>query len=171
MGDKSGEFGGKVKPMRNGNITKLYTEGLDKEPERAFKGKPKDEKTNPIKHNLATRVDKAAIFEAYNEVMADNNNIEWAAFTFADNKLGVAAKGVDFAEFKSHFGADDRGFGYIKIMTGAEMSTDKALLKDIITNLSVELLVETAGEFTLEHFKAEVDKAGGARYGTGVREM
>ena len=28
-------------------------------------------------HNLATRVDKAAIFEAYNEVMADNNNIEW----------------------------------------------------------------------------------------------
>jgi len=193
--DKSGEFGGKVKPMRNGNITKLYTEGLDKEPERAFKGKPKDEKTNPIKHNLATRVDKAAIFEAYNEVMADNNNIEWAAFTFADNKLGVAAKGVDFAEFKSHFGADDRGFGYIKITTGdemskrskfvfctwvgpnvsvmkkAKMSTDKALLKDIITNLSVELLVETAGEFTLEHFKTEVDKAGGARYGTGVREM
>merc|ERR1712158_344529 len=94
--DKSGEFGGKVKPMRNGNITKLYTEGLDKEPERAFKGKPKDEKTNPIKHNLATRVDKAAIMEAYNDVMADNN-IEWAAFTFSDNKLGVAAKGVDFA--------------------------------------------------------------------------
>jgi len=109
--------------------------------------------------------------------------------------MGVAAKGVDFAEFKSHFGADDRGFGYIKITTGdemskrskfvfctwvgpnvsvmkkAKMSTDKALLKDIITNLSVELLVETAGEFTLEHFKAEVDKAGGARYGTGVREM
>merc|ERR1711910_255671 len=177
------------------NITKLYTAGLDKEPERAFKGKPKDERTNPIKHNLATRVDKAAIFEAYNEVMADNNNIEWAAFTFADNKLGVAAKGVDFAEFKSHFGADDRGFGYIKITTGdemskrskfvfctwvgpnvsvmkkAKMSTDKALLKDIITNLSVELLVESAGEFTLEHFKTEVDKAGGARYGTGVREM
>lgn len=189
------ESGGKVKPMRNGNITKLYTEGLDKEPERAFKGKPKDEKTNPIKHNLATRVDKAAIMEAYNDVMADNNNIEWAAFTFSDNKLGVAAKGVDFAEFKSHFGADERGFGYIKITTGdemskrskfvfctwvgpnvsvmkkAKMSTDKALLKDIVTNLSVELLVESAGEFTLEHFKTEVDKAGGARYGTGVREM
>jgi len=193
--EDSRESGGKVKPMRNGNITKLYTEGFNKEPERAFKGKPKDEKTNPIKHNLATSVDKAAIMEAYNDVMADNNNIEWAAFTFSDNKLGVAAKGVDFAEFKSHFGADDRGFGYIKITTGdemskrskfvfctwvgpnvsvmkkAKMSTDKALLKDIITNLSVELLVESAGEFTLEHFKTEVDKAGGARYGTGVREM
>ena len=29
-------------------------------------------------HNLATRVDKAAIMEAYNDVMADNNNIEWS---------------------------------------------------------------------------------------------
>ena len=47
--EENRECGGKVKPMRNGNITKLYTEGLDKEPERAFKGKPKDEKTNPIK--------------------------------------------------------------------------------------------------------------------------
>ena len=51
----------------------------------------------------------------------------------------------------------------VSVMKKAKMSTDKALLKDIITNLSVELLVETAGEFTLEHFKAEVDKAGGAR--------
>ena len=47
--EEKNEAGGKVKPMRNGNITKLYTEGLDKEPERAFKGKPKDEKTNPTK--------------------------------------------------------------------------------------------------------------------------
>ena len=51
----------------------------------------------------------------------------------------------------------------VSVMKKAKMSTDKALLKDIITNLSVELLVETAGEFTLEHFKAEVDKAGGTR--------
>jgi len=34
----------------------------------------------------------------------------------------------------------------------------------------VELLIETAAEFTPEHFKAEVDKAGGARYGTGMRD-
>ena len=37
-------------------------------------------KLNFSQHNLATRVDKAAIFEAYNEVMADNNNIEWLVF-------------------------------------------------------------------------------------------
>ena len=33
---------------------------------------------NIFQHNLATRVDKAAIMEAYNDVMADNNNIEWS---------------------------------------------------------------------------------------------
>merc|ERR1712039_426796 len=138
---------------------------------------------------------KAAIQEAYNEVMADNNNVEWAAFTFSDNVMGVAAKGVDFAEFKSHFGADDRGFGYIKITTGdemskrskfvfctwvgpnvsvmkkAKMSTDKALLKDIIQNMSVELQLENHGEFSADHFKMQVDKASGARYGTGVRDL
>jgi len=184
----------KVKPLRNGNIAKLYTGGLEKEPEKSFKGKPKDELTHPTKHNMATSVDKSAIMEAYNEVMADNNDIDWAAFTFDGPKLGVTATGEDFTDFKSHFGPDDRGFGYIKIKTGdemsrrskfafctwvgpnvsvmkkAKMSTDKALLKDIIQNLSVELQIETAAEFTLENFKAEVDKAGGARYGTGVRE-
>ena len=39
-----------------------------------------------------------------------------AAFTFTDNKLGVTATGDNFDSFKSHFGPDDRGFGYIKIM-------------------------------------------------------
>merc|ERR1712060_250532 len=146
------------------------------------------------KHNLATSVDKEKVLEAYNDVMSDAKaDINWAFFSYTESKIGVKAKGKEFADFKAHFTADDRGFGYIKITTGdemskrskfvfctwvgpnvsvmkkAKMSTDKALLKDIITNLSVELLVETAGEFTLEHFKTEVDKAGGARYGTGVR--
>jgi len=177
-----------IKPRRNENITKLYTGGLDTTPEKSFKGKPNDELTNPRKHNMATAVDKEAIKEAYNEVMADKNGVEWAAFTFTDNKLGVTAKGEDFESFKTHFGPDDRGFGYIKIMTGdemskrskfvfctwvgpnvsvmkkAKMSTDKALMKEIIQNLSVELQIENANEFSMDHFKAEVDKAGGARY-------
>jgi len=184
-----------IKPRRNENITKLYTGGLGNAPEKSFKGKPNDELTNPRKHNMATAVDKEAIKEAYNEVMADKNGVEWAAFTFTDNKLGVTATGDDFDSFKTHFGPDDRGFGYIKIMTGdemskrskfvfctwvgpnvsvmkkAKMSTDKALMKEIIQNLSVELQIENANEFSMDHFKAEVDKAGGARYGTGVRDL
>jgi len=193
--DSSPSKGDQIKPRRNENITKLYTGGLGSTPDKSFKGKPNDEVTNPRKHNMATAVDKEAIKEAYNEVMADKNGVEWAAFTFTDNKLGVTATGDDFETFKTHFGPDDRGFGYIKIMTGdemskrskfvfctwvgpnvsvmkkAKMSTDKALMKEIIQNLSVELQIENANEFNMEHFKAEVDKAGGARYGTGVRDL
>lgn len=178
-------------PRRTGDITKLYTGGLGSDKE--FKGKPNDERTNPTKHNMKTSFDKDAIKEAYTEVMADNNGIEWATFIFKDNKLGVTAKGSQFNEFKSQFGADDRGFGYIKIMTGdemskrskfvmvtwvgpnvsvmkkAKMSTDKALMKDIIQNLSVELQCENANELSMDRFKTEVDRAGGAKYGTGVR--
>jgi len=187
--------GDQLKPRRNENITKLYTGGFGKEPEKSFKGKPTDEFTNPKKHNMSTAMDKDAIKEAYNEVMADKNGVEWAAFIFDGPKLGVSATGQDFDSFRSHFGPDDRGFGYIKIMTGdemskrskfvfctwvgpnvsvmkkAKMSTDKALMKEIIQNLSVELQVENANELTMDHFKNEVDKAGGARYGTGERIM
>jgi len=187
--------GGDCPKRTGGDITKLYTGGLGQAPDsRPFKGKPNDERTNPTKHNMSTAIDKEAIKEAYIEVMADNNGIEWATFIFKDNKLGVTAKGSQFNEFKSQFGPDDRGFGYIKVMTGdemskrskfvmctwvgpnvsvmkkAKMSTDKALMKDIIQNLSVELQCENANELTMDHFKQEVDKAGGARYGTGVRD-
>jgi len=34
----------------------------------------------------------------------------------------------------------------------------------LFQNLSVELQIENANEFSMDHFKAEVDKAGGARY-------
>jgi len=190
---KESQKGEAVKPVRSGNITKLYTGGLGKDHESAFKGKPNDELTNPRKHNMATAVDKEAIKNAYNDVMADKNGVEWAAFLFADSKLGVTATGSEFDKFKACFGPDDRGFGYIKIMTGdemskrskfvfltwvganvsvmkkAKMSTDKSLMKDIIQNVSVELQPDQANEINMDHFKTEVDKAGGARYGTGVR--
>jgi len=181
-------------PKRTGDITKLYTGGLGAEGAKAFRGKPNDERTNPTKHNMSTAMDKDAIKEAYTEVMADSNGIEWATFIFKDNKLGVTAKGSHFNEFKSQFGPDDRGFGYIKIMTGdemskrskfvmvtwvgpnvsvmkkAKMSTDKALMKDIIQNLSVEMQCENANEISEDRFKTEVVRAGGANYGTGVRD-
>lgn len=182
-------------PKRTGDITKLYTGGLGgADGGKAFKGKPNDERTNPTKHNMSTAIDREAIKEAYIEVMSDGNGIEWATFIFKDNKLEVTAKGSQFNEFKSQFNSDDRGFGYIKIMTGdemskrskfvmvtwvgsnvsvmkkAKMSTDKALMKDIIQNLSVEMQCENVNEITEDRFKTEVIRAGGANYGTGVRD-
>ena len=38
-------------------------------------------------------------------------------------------------------------------------------------NMSVELQLESHGEFNHDHFKMQVDKASGARYGTGVRDL
>ena len=38
-------------------------------------------------------------------------------------------------------------------------------------NLSVELQLESHAEFSHDNFKAQVDKAAGARYGTGVRDL
>ena len=39
-----------------------------------------------------------------------------AFFNYTESKIGVKAKGKEFADFKKHFTPDDRGFGYIKIM-------------------------------------------------------
>ena len=33
--------------------------------------------TLTLQHNMATVVDKAAILDAYKEVMADGNNVDW----------------------------------------------------------------------------------------------
>jgi len=175
------------------DITKLYTGKLDfagsKTPDTA-------DKPGPRKHNMSTAVDKDAIRQAYDDVRSDTKETEWAVFKFdQSNRLGVTATGKEFGDFKTHFEADDRGFGYIRIKTGdemskrakfvlvtwvgqnvsvmkkAKMSTDKALLKDIIQNMSVEFQLENHGEFSADHFKLKVDKASGAQYGTGVNEV
>jgi len=152
------------------------------------------EKDSIKRHNMATSLDREAIRDAYTQVMSDNNGVEWAAFKFDEsNQLVVGGTGDQFDQFKACFGPDDRGFGYIKIQTGdemskrarfclitwvgsnvsvmkkAKMSTDKLLVKEVIQNLSVELQLENSYEFSMDHLKTEVDKAGGARYGTGIR--
>jgi hypothetical protein len=149
----------------------------------------------PKKHNLATSVDKEKVLEAYNDVMSDAKaEINWAFFNYTESKIGVKAKGKEFADFKAHFTPDDRGFGYIKIMTGdelskrskfvfctwigpnvsvmkkAKMGTDKAFVKEVIQNISVELQPEGLNEVDAGYFEAECRKAGGANYGTGKRD-
>ena len=46
-----------------------------------------------------------------------------AAFKFdSENMLSVSGTGSEFSEFKSQFGSDDRGFGYIKIQVINQMT-------------------------------------------------
>jgi len=190
--ERSGD--GFVKPVRSGKITKLYTEGFGKECS-SFKGKPSDEVTNPRKHNLATTVDKEKVLAAYTDVMSDQKaDINWAFFNYTDSTIGVKATGKEFSDFKTHFTPDDRGFGYIKITTGdelskrskfvfctwigpnvsvmkkAKMGTDKAFVKEVIQNISVELQPESLSEVDASYFETECRKAGGANYGTGKRD-
>merc|ERR1712172_155835 len=74
-------------------------------------------------HNMSTAVDKDAIRQSYDDVRSDTKETEWAVFKFdQSNRLGVTATGKEFGDFKTHFEADDRGFGYIRIKTGDEMS-------------------------------------------------
>ena len=142
---------------------------------------------------MASSIDKDAIRQAYDDVRSNNSETEWAVFKFEGNKLNVASYGKEFKDFKASFTDDDRGFGFIRINTGdelskrakfvfvtwvgsgvsamkrAKMSTTKAEVKFIIQNFSVEVQPDDHAEFTYDKIKALVDKAGGANYGTGKR--
>lgn len=151
--------------------------------------------TKPRKMALPTSLDKDAIREAYEEVRSNLSDHEWAVFKFDGLKIVCSAKGQGFEEFCGEFHDDERAFGYIRIQMGdemskrskflfltwigpevgvmqrAKMSTDKSIIKDVINNFAVELQVETSVDLDLEMFKAHLNKAGGANYGTGVREL
>lgn len=79
----------------------------------------------------------------------------------------------------------------VSVIQRAKMSTDKSLMKDIIRvsciklwqiiiltkillifqNFAVELQLENMSDFDLVHFTEALNRAGGANYGTGVRDL
>lgn len=109
---------------------------------------------------LATSLDKDAIREAYEDVRSDLTDTEWAVFKFDGAQIIVHGRGQCFEEFRQQFGDSERAFGYIRIQMGdeiskrkkfifltwigqevgviqrAKMSTDKALIKDVL-NVSI----------------------------------
>lgn len=109
---------------------------------------------------LSTSIDKDTIREAYEDVRSDQTDTEWAIFKFDGPQIVCSERGADFDAFKLQFADNDRAFGYIRIQMGdemskrrkflfltwigpevsviqrAKMSTDKAIMKDVI-NVSV----------------------------------
>ncbi|XP_050552380.1 uncharacterized protein LOC118277566 [Spodoptera frugiperda] len=59
----------------------------------------------------------------------------------------------------------------VSVINRAKMSTDKAIIKDIISNFAVELQLENQSEIDIDQFKDALNRAGGANYGTGVRDL
>uniref|UniRef100_U5EUK5 Coactosin-like protein n=1 Tax=Corethrella appendiculata TaxID=1370023 RepID=U5EUK5_9DIPT len=151
--------------------------------------------TKPRKMAMPTSLDKEAIREAYEDIRSNLTDTEFAIFKFDGLKIVCSQKGIGFDEFCNGFHDDERAFGYIRIQMGdemskrskflfltwigpevgvmqrAKMSTDKSIIKDILNNFAVELQVESRNDLDLEMFKEHLNKAGGANYGTGVREF
>ena len=140
-----------------------------------------------------TKVDKASVTQGYEDVRSDKTETEWAVCKIEGDSIKMSGTGKGFDGFKSSFGDGDRAFGFYRVNTGdelskrakfvlftwvgpgvsfvkkAKMSVDKALIKDVILNYSVEIQLDKDEDFTFEHFKEKCDKAGGANYGTGKK--
>ncbi|KAH1014436.1 hypothetical protein HUJ05_012299 [Dendroctonus ponderosae] len=165
-------------------------------PKKAISGRFIEEVSHSNIHRkkgaLSTTLDSQSVKQAYQDVRHDGSETQ-AVFKFEGPRIVTSAKGEDFNQFKKQFGDDERAFGYIRVQTGdemsrrakfllvtwvgpsvsvlkrAKMSTDKALIKDVVSNFAVELQTENIGDIELRNFETELDKAAGAHYGTGVR--
>jgi len=136
-------------------------------------------------------MDNDAIGNAYDDVRNDSSETSWAVFKFEDNALVVGGTGADFDEFQSHFEDSERVFGFLRVMSGdelskrakfvlvtwcgssvkplqrAKMSTDKTEIKRIVQSFAVEIQTNELDDLSEDTIKATVAKAGGANYGTG----
>lgn len=124
---------------------------------------------------MPTSLDKEAVREAYEEVRSNLSDIEWAVFKFDGLQINVSNKGIGFDDFAAEFSDDERAFGYIRIQMGdemskrskflfltwigpsvgvmqrAKMSTDKSLIKDVLT-VSIEYIYRSRADTKLtEH--------------------
>lgn len=115
-----------------------------------------------------------------------------AVFVYQDAKnIVVGAKGEDgFAGALAHFHEDSRAYAFIRVQTGddlssrakfvlitwvgekvsplqkARVSTDKAVLKGVVRDFSVEVFANTLAECDEETVMKSVNKAMGANYGS-----
>ncbi|ESO82810.1 hypothetical protein LOTGIDRAFT_203293 [Lottia gigantea] len=135
--------------------------------------------------------DTESLRDAYEEVRSDKTDTNWAVLKYDGNTIVLEDTGTDFGDFKSRFTDDERKYGYLRVVTGDELSkrskfvfiawcgndisaikkarlgTDKAHVKNIMSNFAIELLVSEHEELEEEQILQAVRKAGGANYGTG----
>ncbi|XP_063441054.1 coactosin-like protein [Mytilus trossulus] len=141
-----------------------------------------------------TAIDRENIYDAYEEVRKDDSETNWLLLSFDDaNKIVLDSTGVDFEQFREKFTDEARLFGYLKVISGdelskrskfvfitwigpkvsvlkkAKMSADKGVVKEVLRNFAIEELFTDRSEVKEESIKSKVAKAGGANYGTGAR--
>ncbi|KAM9377329.1 coactosin-like protein [Pholidichthys leucotaenia] len=135
-----------------------------------------------------TDIDKKACRETYDKVRDDSTETSWAAFKYDGSTIVPAGDGDNYEDFKSMCKDDERLFGYVRFMTGDEMSkrakfalitwvgegisglqrarvsTDKTLVKDVVQNFAKEFMVSEQWELQEDYIQMELKKAGGANY-------
>jgi hypothetical protein len=140
---------------------------------------------------MASQVDKDSLRAAYEDVRSDASPTNWASFKFEGNTIKKHDSGTDISHFQNSLQDDDRAFVFVRVRSGdemskrikfvlityigtdvsalkrARMSTDKALVKQIISNFAVELQVESKEEISENNLIEAVTKSGGASYGRG----
>lgn len=177
----------------NEKMAEVEVEQIVEVTDEVSKDKEEDEvEDQPRRMLLPTGLDKESIREAYEDVRSDQTDTDWAVFKFQNCTITCTARGQGFAEFREQFGENDRAFGYIRIQMGdemskrqkfvfltwigqyvgvlprAKMSTDKALIREVLSNFAVELYAGVDDELDIELFRGALERAGGANYGTGV---
>jgi len=137
-----------------------------------------------------------AIKDAYNDVRNDKTATNWALFKYeGKKKIVFSAKGDgDLSELAGHFNDDEAAFAFLRVTTGdeeskrakfvlvswcgekvgslarANMSVHKASVKEICRDFAVERHYTEKSEIDAAALLADVNKAGGAAYGSGARD-
>lgn len=141
-----------------------------------------------------TTIDKQEIADAYEEVRKDDSAITWLVLKYDDNNLILADKGDNYNDLVSQLADDDRAFAFVRVIMGdelskrakfvlitwiggnvgglkrAKMGTDKSLVKQVIKSFATEIMTSDIDDLSIDNVKDALQRAGGANYGTGVRE-
>lgn len=118
-----------------------------------------------------------------------------AFFTYSDDgkTINVGATGTDgYSGLVANFSEDTRSYGFLRVQTGddlsqrakfvfiafvgervsplkkARVSTDKAVVKEVVRDFAVELFANTVEEISEDIINAAVKKAMGADYGSST---
>jgi len=143
---------------------------------------------------MSATIDKETIYCAYEDVRNDSSDTNWLTLRYDARNIVLDATGSDYEEFKAKFADVDRLYGFVRVNTGdemskrakfvlitwvgpnigalnrAKMSTDKMAVKNVIKNFAIEVLASEAEQLEESSIVDTLRKAGGANYGTGVRD-
>jgi len=71
---------------------------------------------------MPTSIDKEAVSAAYEDVRDDNKDMSWLTLKFNGNNIELDSTGSEYDEFLARLDDDERIFGYVRLLTGDELS-------------------------------------------------